>query len=149
MQATTAYQVRTLSSHEACSGCADGCAIATSRASDWRRDTAGAPVASCSSILGILCTAAGMAAPLTHWGTCVIDVRDVWFQHRYVSGEARWKRPDMPLPILPTINGGARLSASATRVCAAVHVARQRGDGRLAVLHKRTGTASGDTAACS
>lgn len=79
----------------------------------------------------------------------MIDVRDAWFQLPSVSGEAGWKRPTMPLPVLAAINGGARLRASAIRVCAAVHVARQRGDGRLAVLHKRTGTTSSDTAACS
>ena len=100
-------------------------------------------------MLGVLCTAAGIAAPLAHGGTCVIDVRDAWFQLRSVSGEAAWKPPEIPLPVLAAINGGARLRASAIRVCAAIHVARQRGDGRLAVLHKRTGTATGDTAACS
>jgi hypothetical protein len=45
--------------------------------------------------------------------------------------------------------GGARLLASATGACAAIHVALQHGDGRLASVHRRTGTAWGDTACCS
>ena len=125
-------------------GRADGCAITTSRACDWRRKLARA-----YKVYSV-CTAAGnRLLRFAHGGTCVIDVRDVWFQLPSVSGEAACKRPNMPLPILAAIQWGARLRASAIRVCAAIHVARQRGDGRIAVLHKRTGTATGDTAACS
>jgi hypothetical protein len=89
-------------------GCADGCAITTSRASDWRRKhcrrTFWQAARAYTRILGILCTAAGIAAaPLAHGGTCVIDVRDARFRLRSLSGEHGCKRPHLPLPILAAI----------------------------------------------